>query len=188
MADFRTRLGVGPEPPVETLEVTEGLEGDGWAEQEYVDAELGDRRLSHRLVDSARIQARAPGRAFCGAARGDWPRVKGYYRMIDQPQKSAVTMEAILAPHRRRTLARMRAQPTVLCIQDGTDLNYSSLARCEGLGVIGTNQTGANSRGAPAFDLGGDDRGCAAGGTKRPVLGAGAKTERPHASRLYPAH
>jgi hypothetical protein len=35
----------------------------------------------------------------------------------------------------------------VLCIQDGTDLNYASLAQCEGLGVIGTNQTGANSRG-----------------------------------------
>ncbi len=73
--------------------------------------------------------------------------MKGYYRMIDQPQESAVTMEAILAPHRRRTLARMRSQPTVLCIQDGTDLNFSSLAQCEGLGVIGTNQTGANSRG-----------------------------------------
>ena len=146
-ADFRTRLGVGPEPLPARLGIAEGLEGDGWAEQEFGDAELGDRRLSHRLVDSARIQAQAPGRAFCGAAAGDWPRVKGYYRMIDQPQKNAVTMEAILAPHRRRTLARMRAQPTVLCIQDGTDLNFSSLAQCEGLGVIGTNQTGANSRG-----------------------------------------
>ncbi len=60
---------------------------------------------------------------------------------------SAVRLEAILVPHRRRTIARMRAQQTVLCIQDGTDLNYSSLAQCEGLGVIDTNQTGANSRG-----------------------------------------
>ncbi|MCP4899660.1 MAG: IS4 family transposase, partial [bacterium] len=36
---------------------------------------------------------------------------------------------------------------TVLCIQDGTDLNYNSLAQCEGLGVIGANQTGTQSRG-----------------------------------------
>jgi len=35
----------------------------------------------------------------------------------------------------------------VLCIQDGSDLNYSTLAQCEGLGVIGTNQTEAQSRG-----------------------------------------
>jgi Transposase DDE domain len=41
----------------------------------------------------------------------------------------------------------MKGQRTVLCIQDGSDLDYTSLAGCEGLGVIGTNQTGAKSRG-----------------------------------------
>jgi len=41
----------------------------------------------------------------------------------------------------------MKGQKTVLCIQDGTDLNYSSLAECEGLGVIGTNQGNSQSRG-----------------------------------------
>jgi hypothetical protein len=147
VADFRARLGVAPEPVGETLDITEGLEEHGWAEQEFGDAPLGDRRLGKRLVESAAIQARTPGRAFSGAAQGDWPRVKGYYRMIDQPEDSAVRPEAILAPHRHRTIARMRAQQTILCIQDGTDLNYASLAQCEGLGVIGTNQTGANSRG-----------------------------------------
>ncbi|MDH3242819.1 MAG: IS4 family transposase [Alphaproteobacteria bacterium] len=146
-ADFRTRLGVGHEPLPSRLDIAEGLDGDAWADNEFSGARLGDLRLSKRLVESARIQAQVPGRAFSGAAQGDWPRVKGYYRMIDQPQYGAVTMAAILAPHRQRTLARMRAQQTVLCIQDGTDLNYSSLAQCEGLGVIGTNQTGASSRG-----------------------------------------
>ncbi len=73
--------------------------------------------------------------------------VKGYYRMIDQPEDSALTMEHILAPHRQQTQRRMQAQDTVLCIQDGTDLNYHGLAQCDGLGVIGSNQTGAQSRG-----------------------------------------
>jgi hypothetical protein len=41
----------------------------------------------------------------------------------------------------------MLAQQTVLCIQDGTDLNYTNLDQCEGLGVVGANQTGAKSRG-----------------------------------------
>ena len=41
----------------------------------------------------------------------------------------------------------MKAHSTVLCIQDGTDLNFSGLAQCVGLGSIGTNQTGASSAG-----------------------------------------
>jgi hypothetical protein len=50
-------------------------------------------------------------------------------------------------PFSHRTVQRMMAEPTVLCIQDGTELNFNSLACCEGLGVIGTNQTSAQSRG-----------------------------------------
>jgi hypothetical protein len=56
-------------------------------------------------------------------------------------------MENILLPHRERTIRRMKGQKTVLCIQDGSDLIYSNLDRCEGLGVIGKNQTGARSTG-----------------------------------------
>jgi hypothetical protein len=146
-ADFRRRLG-GVEPLVAgALELAEGLEEDGWAEQEFGGAKLGDRRLSERLVQSVRTLATMPGQAFSGVARGDWAAVKGYYRLIDQPDDSEVTLEAILAPHRARTVQRMKAHPTVLCIQDGTDLNYSGLARCEGLGLMGANQTGARGSG-----------------------------------------
>jgi len=146
-ADFRQRLG-GVEPVVAgALDRAEGLEGDGWAEQEFGGASLGDRRLSERLVQSARTLATMPGQAFSGVARGDWAAVKGYYRLIDQPDDSPVTVEAILAPHRGRTVQRMKAHQTVLCIQDGTDLNYSGLTRCEGLGVMGANQTGARGSG-----------------------------------------
>lgn len=56
-------------------------------------------------------------------------------------------MPAILKPHRERTIQQMKAQKTVLCIQDGGDLNYSPLERCEGLGFVGTNQTGRQSKG-----------------------------------------
>jgi hypothetical protein len=145
-SDFRSAMGI--ELSVrEAREMTEGLEGDQWAQNEFGGAPLGDERLSKRLVESARIQAENPAESFSGAAQGNWPLVKGYYRMIDQPDDSAITMNAMLAPHRERTLQRMLAQQTVLCIQDGTDLNYNSLAQCEGLGVIGTNQTSAQSRG-----------------------------------------
>jgi hypothetical protein len=144
---FRTHLGVDEPPELEALALDEGLEGEGWAAQEFGGAELGDRRRSQRLINSALAQANQPGKAFCSVAQGDWAAAKGYYRMIDSAQDSAVTLEAILAPHRWRTLQRMQAQATVLCIQDGTDVNYNGLAQCQGLGVIGTNQTGAVSRG-----------------------------------------
>ena len=49
--------------------------------------------------------------------------MKGYYRLIDHPDESQVH---IVAPHRARTIERMRAHDTVLCIQDGTVF-------CEGL-------------------------------------------------------
>ncbi len=146
-ADLRARMGVAE--PIEALPlgVADGLDGAAWADNEFGGASLGDQRLNERLVDSARALAAMPGRAFCGVAQGDVAAVKGYYRLIDKPDDSQVTMQAILAPHRGRTVQRMKAQATVLCIQDGTDLNYSGLAQCEGLGSIGTNQTGARSPG-----------------------------------------
>jgi hypothetical protein len=129
------------------LQPGEGLDGPEWAQHEFGGAELGDLRLSTRLVESARALGAQPGRAFCGAAQGELAAVKGYYRFIGLPEDAQVTVAAMLAPHRQRTLQRMMAQPTVLCIQDGTDLNYTSLVQCEGLGSLGTNQTGARSAG-----------------------------------------
>jgi hypothetical protein len=129
------------------LALDEGLDGGDWPQREFEDAPLGDKRRAQRLMDSASALASAPGRAFSGAVEGDRAAVKGYYRLIDTPDDSAVTMENILLPHRERTVRRMKAHETVLCIQDGSDLNYSGLAECEGLGSIGTNQTGAQSRG-----------------------------------------
>ena len=145
--DFRARMGVpqprGPEP----LHPAQGLDGPEWAQHEFGGADLGDLRLNVRLVQCARALGAHPGRAFCGAAKGDVAALKGYYRLIDGADNDPVTMQAMLAPHRQRTLQRMMAQPLVLCIQDGTDLNYTNLAQCEGLGWLGTNQTGARSAG-----------------------------------------
>jgi hypothetical protein len=145
--DFREAMGVEPSKGAPPLGIAEGLEGDEWAQNEFGGASLGDQRLSKRLVDSAQVMAKQPGASFSSVGKGDWPAVKGYYRLIDHPDDSEVTPEAILAPHRQRVLQRMKAQPLVLCIQDGSDLNFSSLDGCEGLGRIGTNQTGATSQG-----------------------------------------
>ena len=136
-----------PAPGVVPLGVGDGLDAASWAGHEFGGARLGDARLSARLVLSARQMGESPMRAMPGAANGTRALVKGHYRLIDQPAESAVTVDNILAPHRERTLRRMRTHETVLCIQDGTRLNFTRRSRTEGLGVIGSNQTGAVARG-----------------------------------------
>jgi len=145
--DFRVQLGLPADGGGGPRSITAGLATAAWAVQEFGGAALGDARLSRRLVQSAAAQAAHPGRAFCGVAQGDRAAMKGYYRLIDHPDTAAVTPAAILRPHRAHTIRRMQGQRLVLCVHDGTTLDYSGLARCEGLGVIGTNQTGAQSRG-----------------------------------------
>jgi hypothetical protein len=146
-SDFRSKLGLAADAGRSALGPADGMETDTWAEKEFGGAPLGDARLSRRLVNVADAKAHEPWRAFCGVAQGDWAAVKGYYRLIDMPEESPVTMDTILQPHRDRTVRRMHGQRTVLCVQDGSDLDYHHLAECEGLGEIGTNQTGATSRG-----------------------------------------
>ncbi len=145
--EFRARLGLAEGAGLGPLAPAQGVEAESWAEEEFGGAPLGDARLSRRLVNIVESKAQEPGRAFSGVAQGDWPAVKAYYRLIDHPDEAAVSLPQILQPHRQRTLRRMQGQRTVLCLQDGTDLDYTSLAQCEGLGVIGSNQTGAQSRG-----------------------------------------
>jgi hypothetical protein len=145
--DFRKRLGLATHAGLGPLPLDADVDPETWAQQEFGGARLGDERLSRRLVQSASVQARDPMGSFPGAAGGDRTVIKGHYRLLDQPEDSAVTPENILAPHRQQTLRRMQAEQTVLCIHDGTDLDYNGAAECEGLGVIGTNQTGAKSRG-----------------------------------------
>ena len=143
---WRTRLAV-PAPVLAPLAFGDGLDAAVWAEHEFGGARLGDARLSARLVQSAQQMAESPMRAITGAAHGARALVKGHYRLIDQPDDSAVTVGNILAPHRERTLRRMQAHDTVLCIQDGTRLNFTRRGQTQGLGAIGSNQTGAVARG-----------------------------------------
>jgi len=145
--DFRKQLALDPNAGKGALPIGEGLDEDTWATHEFGNADLGDKRLNIRLVDVAAAKAKDPAAVFSEAVGGDWAKVKGYYRMIDKPETSAVSMESIMAPHRERTIRRMMGQKTVLCIQDGSELNYTNLEQSTGLGILKANQTGAQMRG-----------------------------------------
>ena len=145
--DFRSKIGLKSQEVIAPLEVGEGLDSDQWVQNEFGGAPLGDLRLSNRLIRAAEDMSAHPGVSYNSLPGIDWAATKGYYRMLGNPDKSAVCMANILLPHRKRTIQRMSAVQDVLCIQDGTDLNYNNLDKCKGLGVIGKNQTNAQSRG-----------------------------------------
>ncbi len=143
--DFPERVGVKP-PTVSALNVESGLEGPGWAEQEFGDCELGDERLTQRLVKIVCDQAAQPQGSYAQAAGGDRHDLKGYYRFLNN-ERSELNLESLLQTHRTQTIRRMKQEQTALINQDTTDLNFSTRCQCEGLGPIGTNQTGAKSLG-----------------------------------------
>jgi len=144
---FRDYLGV-PEPVRHPpLDVIEAADGDSWAANEFWGAPMGDKRLEKRLISIAQSKAKSPGKSFLETVQGDRAAVAGYYRFIDAPAESRIAMSSILRPHRECTLRRMNSQDEVLCIHDTTDVNFATLAACEGLGVIGKNQTKTRTRG-----------------------------------------
>lgn len=108
-----------------------------WAEEEFGNADLGDRRLTSRLVTIAqdlyaRPQAQIPQACQTPA------RTKAAYRFFAHPE---VTMDSILQPHYEATVRRACGESLVLAVQDTTDLNYSAHPATKNLGPIGSTAT-----------------------------------------------
>ena len=66
-------------------------------------------------------------------ACGGWPETKAAYRLLDNP---AVEWREILDVHSQRTVERMVGQPVVLCIQDTTELDFTTQPGIAGLGRL----------------------------------------------------
>ena len=145
VADLHATIGV-ERFPWAALEAQDGLDGAGWAEQEFGTCELGDGRLTSRLVRLASAAAAHPGASHAEAAGGDPYQLKAYYRFLNNAAPE-LDVTSILQTHRTQTLRRMKRHATVLIVQDTTDLNFSSRPQCEGLGQTKANQTSAKTRG-----------------------------------------
>jgi len=143
--DFHAQVGV-QRFPLSGLDPQSGLDAQGWAEQEFGDCELGDKRLTKRVVKIVREQAAQPSGSYGQASGGNRHALKSYYRLLNS-EREQIDLESLLQTHRTQTIRRMKQQETVLILQDTTDLNFATRPGCEGLGQIGTNQTGTNSRG-----------------------------------------
>jgi len=110
-----------------------------WAQAEWGTVELGDRRLTQRLVAYGRARFSRPT-ANLPQACGSRAATKAAYRLL---QHENASLQQFLSGHRETTLSRAASEPIVLAIQDTTSLNYSTHQATEGLGPIAS--TGADS-------------------------------------------
>jgi hypothetical protein len=104
-----------------------------WAEEEFGDTDLGDQRLTKRLVQIVRDFCARPQASIPQACQSR-SKTKATYRFFDHPD---ISMDKILTPHYEATLARARQEEVVLAVQDTTTLNYTAHPATENLGPIG---------------------------------------------------
>jgi hypothetical protein len=104
-----------------------------WVEEELGAAELGDRRLTRRLMGIVRDFYARPQGSVPQASQSR-ARTKAAYRFFDHP---AIAMDSLLEPHYQATERRLQSHAVVLAVQDTTSLNYTAHPLTAGLGPIG---------------------------------------------------
>jgi Transposase DNA-binding/Transposase Tn5 dimerisation domain len=103
-----------------------------WAAEELATANFGDARLNKRLIRIVTDKLAKPT-ASIPQASGDWAATKATYRFFASHQ---VRADAIRAPHRDATVQRILHHPTILVLQDTTELDYTGHPNTTGLGHL----------------------------------------------------
>ena len=103
-----------------------------WARQEFEGLELGDARRTQRLIRLVDDLSAQPTGSI-PLASGGWAETKAAYRLLDN---DALDWREILEVHTGRTAERMQGCPFVLCIQDTTELDFTSQPGIAGLGRL----------------------------------------------------
>lgn len=109
-----------------------GQEDNSWALEEMGTVKLGDERLNKRVVQVLEQLGERPSPSIPTACRG-WAETMAAYRLFDNEK---VTMESVLAAHERAAVARIEQHPIVLCIEDTTEVDYSTKKETKGLGPL----------------------------------------------------
>lgn len=120
-----------------------GTESVEWVTQEFVRADLCDKRLDRRLVKTAQQLAKSPASPI-NEACGNWASTQAAYRLFNNPKAST---PGILKPHWEATAARMAGcGGPVLVMQDTVFFSYGTHVKTRGLGPIGKSNN-AHDRG-----------------------------------------
>jgi hypothetical protein len=103
-----------------------------WAIEEFSGVALGDARLTKRLIRLVDDLSAHPTKSI-PLACGGLAETKAAYRLLDN---EAVEWRALLAAHGEPTVERMGKETRVLCLQDTTELDFTSQPGIAGLGRL----------------------------------------------------
>lgn len=107
------------------------LDVNRWAEQQFSECELGDKRRTQRAVKVAAQFAADPS-ASTTRQTESWADCKAVYRLMNEED---VTFRALAEPHWRQTRARTSGH--YLLLGDTTTLDFGSHRNVQGLGPVG---------------------------------------------------
>jgi Transposase Tn5 dimerisation domain/Transposase DNA-binding len=93
---------------------------------------LGDARRRRRLIRLVEDLSAQPTGSI-PLASGGWAETKAAYRLLDNP---ALEWRELLEVHTRRTAERMQGQAVVLCMQDTSELDFTTQPGIAGLGRL----------------------------------------------------
>ncbi len=109
------------------------LSAGEWASQQWAQVELGDQRLTRRAV-AIGTQMAAHAEASLPEQMGSPSMLKAAYGLLNHP---GVSLAALTAPHRQRTLQAAGAVKVALLVEDTAELDFTAHASKSGLGPIG---------------------------------------------------
>ena len=99
---------------------------------EIKNLEVGDKRITKRSISILETLGAHPQKSIPAACNG-WSETKAAYRLFDN---NKVTAQGILEPHYECTAKRMGEYPTVLCVQDTSEMDYTGKNDIQGLGPL----------------------------------------------------
>lgn len=105
-----------------------------WAQAEFGECQLGDRRRTERAVRYAQQVVEHPSGSTPEQTE-DWADCKAAYRLFDRDE---VTFRRLAEPHWLRT--RAAARGVVLLINDTTEADYGTGSGVAGLGPVGNGK------------------------------------------------
>ena len=107
-----------------------------WAQGEFAQCELGDKRRTKRLIKAAaQVLARPDGSTPDQLEA--WSDCKAFYRLMDCDD---VSFSALTTPHYERTKSTGEPGKTYLVLNDTTEINYGGKRKATGLGKVARNK------------------------------------------------
>lgn len=133
LSTLETKPGAELETGVISQDLLVELSAAEWALEQFGEVDLGDKRLNRLAVRMAARMVATPEASLPNQMKSRADLVASYGLL----NNGAVSMEALISPHCKQTLAQAGRVGLVLMVEDTTELDYSAYPSKAGLGPIG---------------------------------------------------